>query len=211
MKKIAFIGIGKVGFALADGLQQKGYRIVIGNDNPDSESVKDALRRNRALNELPVQHAIDQSEIVFLTVPFKAVESLSKAYDFSGKIVVDCTNPVGAGMTHALESKKSGSEFIAALLTDSRIVKAFTIYGFENLIDNTYPGYGQLKPAMLLSGDHNDSKEQVSVICEHLGWEAIDTGGLSQALHLEHLTLLWINMARVQGKGADFVWARLKR
>jgi len=30
-------------------------------------------------------------------------------------------------------------------------------------------------------------------------------------LHLEHMTLLWINMARMQGKGAGFVWAMLER
>jgi hypothetical protein len=34
---------------------------------------------------------------------------------------------------------------------------------------------------------------------------------LSSALHLEHMTLLWIKMGRVQGKGANFVWAMLER
>jgi len=44
-----------------------------------------------------------------------------------------------------------------------------------------------------------------------LGWEPVDTGNLATSLHLEHMTLLWIKMARVQGLGAGFVWARLTR
>jgi predicted dinucleotide-binding enzyme len=44
-----------------------------------------------------------------------------------------------------------------------------------------------------------------------MGWEPVDTGKLSASLHLEHITLLWIKMARVQGLGAGFVWAKLQR
>ena len=34
---------------------------------------------------------------------------------------------------------------------------------------------------------------------------------LLPALHLEHMTLLWVKLGRMQGKGAGFVWAMLKR
>ena len=39
----------------------------------------------------------------------------------------------------------------------------------------------------------------------------MDVGPLSSSLHLEHMTLLWIKMGRVQGKGPNFVWAMLER
>lgn len=48
-------------------------------------------------------------------------------------------------------------------------------------------------------------------ISSTLRWRAVDTGPLSSSLHLEHMTLLWIKMGRVQGKGAGFVWAMLER
>jgi len=44
-----------------------------------------------------------------------------------------------------------------------------------------------------------------------LGWKTLDVGPLSSSLHLEHMALLWIKMARVQGKGPGFVWAVLGR
>ena len=44
--KIAFIGIGNVGFAIANNLQKTGHEILIGHSNPGSESVKAALEKN---------------------------------------------------------------------------------------------------------------------------------------------------------------------
>jgi predicted dinucleotide-binding enzyme len=113
-------------------------------------------------------------------------------------------------LTHSLPSG-SGSEQVQKLVPAAKVVKAFTIYGYENFEDFRYPGYGDLKPAMLIAGDDTGAKALVAGLIEQLGWRPVDTGPLSSALHLEHLTLLWIKMARVQGRGAGFVWAMLER
>ena len=39
----------------------------------------------------------------------------------------------------------------------------------------------------------------------------LDVGGLGQALHLEHMTLLWVRMVRVGRHPAGLVWAALRR
>jgi hypothetical protein len=64
---------------------------------------------------------------------------------------------------------------------------------------------------MPIAGDDAVAKAVVGRLAEDLGWEAVDVGPLSSALHLEHQTLLWIKMARVRGDGPGFVWARLRR
>lgn len=43
--KIAFKGIGNVGFAIANNLQKKGHQIIIANNDLNSGSVKKALER----------------------------------------------------------------------------------------------------------------------------------------------------------------------
>ncbi|WJR76614.1 hypothetical protein [Bradyrhizobium sp. NP1] len=48
-------------------------------------------------------------------------------------------------------------------------------------------------------------------LIEQLGWRPYDVGGLEQALHLEHMTMLWVRMVRVNGHSPDFVWAVLER
>jgi predicted dinucleotide-binding enzyme len=150
---------------------------------------------------------------VFLATPFAANEAALAEVGsaLEGKILVDCTNPVGANLSHGLKSEQSGAEFVQGLVPRAKVVKAFTIYGFENFEDNSYPGYGDLKPAMLIAGDDPIAKQTVDQLCQELGWEPVDVGNLAMSLHLEHMTLLWIRMARVQGLGAGFVWARLQR
>ncbi len=147
-----------------------------------------------------------------MATPFAAIsDALTEAGDLAGKILVDCTNPVGPNLTHGLNNAQSGSEFVQSLVPEARVVKAFTIYGFENFEDSRYPGYGDLKPAMSIAGNDAEAKRVVSALCTALGWEPVDTGPLAMSLHLEHMTLLWIQMARVQGRGAGFVWAMLQR
>jgi 8-hydroxy-5-deazaflavin:NADPH oxidoreductase len=209
---IAFIGIGQVGSALAGHLAALGHTVTIAARDRNSKSVTTALARYPQLQVAAPLEATITAEIVFLVTPFTAVQAaLAEAGDLSGKILVDCTNPVGPNLTHMLKSEQSGAEVVQSLAPNAKVVKAFTIYGFENFEDNSYPGYGDLKPAMLIAGDDAISKQGVSELCQALGWEAVDTGNLAMSLHLEHMTLLWIKMARVQGLGPDFVWAMLRK
>jgi 8-hydroxy-5-deazaflavin:NADPH oxidoreductase len=211
--KIAFIGVGNVGAPLADHLQVLGHQVIIAARDRQSQTVQSALNRNPALLVQSPSEAIESSEVVFLATPFSAIESaltpLKSA--LNGKVLVDCTNPVGANLTHGLQSRISGSETIQQLVPNVRVVKAFTIYGYENFEDSHYPGYGDLKPAMFIAGDDPVAKSGVADFCQQLGWETIDTGNLAMSLHLEHMALLWIKMAGAQGRKGGFVWARLQR
>lgn len=210
---ITFIGIGNVGFALADNLSKSGHRVTIAARDANSESVKKALAQNPNLVCLAPAEAVAAAEVVFLATPYAANAAALAGLEnvLAGKVLVDCTNPVGAGLTHGLESKTSGAEEVQKLAPGAKVVKAFSIYGYENFINSAYPGYGDLKPAMLIAGDDAAAKETVGKLCADLGWRPVDVGPLSNSLHLEHLTLLWITMGRVQGKGAGFVWAMLER
>ncbi|MDX2216836.1 MAG: NADPH-dependent F420 reductase [Oculatellaceae cyanobacterium bins.114] len=211
--KIAFVGVGNVGAPLADHLQQVGHSVAIAARDPQSQTVLEALDRNPALVVQSPIEAVESADVVFLATPFAAIEAALTPLisALKGKVLVDCTNPVGANLTHGLQSQLSGSETIQQLVPDAHVVKSFTIYGYENFENSHYPGYGDLKPAMLIAGDDAAAKAVVADICQQLGWEPVDTGGLSSSLHLEHMTLLWIKMARVQGRGADFVWGLLHR
>ena len=208
---IAFLGIGNVGSALADNLVKAGHNVVIAARDLKSGSVKAALALNPKLSALPVNEALAKAEVVFLATPYQANAQALKGLDLAGKILVDCTNPVGEGLTHGVQGRTSGSEEVQKLAPGAKVVKAFTIYGFENFQNSAYPGHGDLKPVMLIAGDDAAAKKLVSTLAENLGWRAVDAGPLSSALHLEHMTLLWIKMARVQGRGANFVWAILER
>jgi hypothetical protein len=208
--KLAFIGIGNVGFALANNLQKKGHEIVIAHDDETSETVERAQQKNQNFKTKKVEEAIDFADVVFLATPFLANEEILKPLQFSGKTLIDCTNPVGKGLSHGLKSNISGAEKIQEWANDARVVKAYTIYGFENLMNVSFQKYN-VKPVMMIAGNNSASKQIVTKLNDDLGFETLDTGNLDQALHLEHMTLLWVKMVRRDGHHPNFTWAMLER
>jgi predicted dinucleotide-binding enzyme len=209
---IAFIGFGNVGAPLADHLQRAGHEVWLAAQDPASESVRRALARNPSLRVATPVDAVDAADVVFLATPFQVTAEVLApvASHLLGKVLVDCTNPVGPGLSHGLRSTESGSVVVQRHAPGARVVKAFSIYGFENFDDNRFPDAGA-PPAMLYCGDDREAKAIVHRLAAGLGWDPIDVGGLEQALHLEHLTLLWIRMVRMEGLSPHFVWAALRR
>jgi hypothetical protein len=209
--KIVFLGYGNVGAPLADHLQRLGHHVTLAA-NANSDSIQKALARNPGLAVAPPGEALASADVVFLATPFQANEEILKAVaaELKGKTLVDCTNPVGPGITHGLKSVTSGSEMVQNLVPEARVVKAFSIYGYENFEDNAYPAYS-VKPAMLFCGNDAGAKRMVAGLIEQLGWEALDVGGLEQALHLEHMTLLWVRMVRLNRASPHLVYAALRR
>jgi len=208
--KLAFIGIGKVGFALANSLQKRGHEIFIAHDDVNSESVVKARAKNAAFSVMPIQDTIDMVDIVFLATPFRVNQDVLQPLDFKNKPLVDCTNPVGVGISHGLQSQVSGAEKVQEWAQNAKVVKAYSIYGFENLENTQFPNRDS-KPAMLIAGNDVEAKRQIGELNNDLGFETLDTGGLSQSLHLEHMTLLWVKMVRADGHHPNFTWAYLER
>jgi predicted dinucleotide-binding enzyme len=210
--QIAFVGYGNVGAPLADHLQQAGHDVVLAARDAGSESVRELLARNPALQVQAPADAVRSADVVFLATPFQANQAALRAItpELAGRILVDCTNPVGPGLTHGLASARSGTEMIQAMLPDTKVVKAFSIYGFENFENSAYPAYN-VKPVMVFCGNDAGAKAIVGQLIDALGWEPLDVGGAEQALHLEHMTLMWIRYVRAGRRSPNLVWAALRR
>ena len=140
----------------------------------------------------------------------KTQTACTTRHSASGKVLVDCTNPVGPGLSHGLDSKRSGSELLQSLVPEANVVKAFSIYGYENFEDPAFPDH-DVRPAMFYCGEDTGAKALLSDLIEDCGFEGLDVGGLGQALHLEHMTLLWVRLVRVYGHSPRLTWAALKR
>lgn len=118
---IAFIGYGNVGAPLADHLQRAGHQVTLAAKDVQSDSVNKALARNSNLRVDTPEAAVKTAEVVFLATPFQANEAALSgiASEIKGKILVDCTNPVGPGLSHGLNNVRSGSEAVQALAPNS--------------------------------------------------------------------------------------------
>ena len=155
---IAVIGVGRVGGPIADRLQRAGHRVSVAASDPGAESVRAILARNPEMIVATPREAVAGAEVVVLATPFAANAGvLAELGDvLGGRVLIDATNPVGPGITHPL-GDRSGAQSVQDAVPEARVVKAFSVYGFENLEDNAYPGY-DVPPAMPFCGDDPDAK-----------------------------------------------------
>lgn len=209
--KIAILGAGNVGGALGKGWAAKGHSIFYGVPEPQSEKVR-ALLKSIGPNARAgsVKDAAASAEVVVLATPFPATrDAVAAAGNLSGKIVVDCTNPLKpdlSGLTVGHDS--SAAEQVAQWASGARVVKAFNTTGAGNMT-NTH--YGNAGITMCVAGDDASAKSAVLKLAQDLGFDPLDAGPLSNARLLEPFAMLWIYLAVKQGLGPNIAFQLLRR
>lgn len=207
--KIAIIGTGNVGGAIALGLRGKGHSVTLGARDLDGAEVQRLAQQADAVLALP-DVAARGAEIVVLALPWGVAEAAVAALgDLAGKIVVDCMNPIGrgpAGLQLLVGHSTSGGEIVQGWLPGARVVKTLNQVGAEMMADNHHLAH---RPVMFMAGDDTEAKGAVGQMLTDLGFEAMDAGGIALARLLEPLGLVWINQALVRGKGRNWAFAAI--
>lgn len=177
--KVAILGTGQVGQALAKGFAKHGHEVKLGHRDPKA-SYADAAKFG---------------EIALLCTAWSGTEGAIKLADprnLAGKVVIDVTNPFqptpGAPFALALGFDDSGGEQVQRWLPKSRVVKAFNIVGNSLMVDPQLPGG---PPDMFIAGNDAAAKQTVTQICKDFGWNVDDIGGIEGARLLEALAALW--------------------
>lgn len=205
--RVAIIGTGNVGGAVARGLKGKGHEVVLGTRHPEDARVTDLAAAAGAAVATPAEAAA-ASDVVVIALPWTAAEAAVKGLgDLTGKTVIDCMNPLGmvnGALDLVLGHSTSGAEVLARLMPGAHVVKTLNQVGAEIIADNsTLPQ----RPAMFMAGDDAAAKQKAAILLAALGFEALDAGGLAKARLLEPLAMVWINQALVRGKGRRWALA----
>ncbi len=203
---IAVIGTGRIGRALGAGWAARGHRVTFGSRRPDDPEIRALVERFEATVATP-DEAARVAEVVVLATPWQAAEEAVRGLgELGNRVLVDATNPIGAGWT--LLGPPSGGEQVAGWASGGHVVKAFNTTGFENMAD---ADYGDARLAMLLAGDDTDAKATVGRLADDLGFEPVDAGPLARAAWLEALALVWITQSLRPEVGRAFGFAVLRR
>ena len=209
--KIGILGGGNVGGTLGTGWARKGHKIRFGTRRPDSPEMRELLRQiGTAAAAGSVPEAATFGEAIVLATPWPATEdALKSAGDLTGKVLLDCTNPVKPDLAGlAVGTTTSGGEMVAGWAPGARVVKIFNTTGFKNMANPEYP----LGPAtMFYCGDDSGAKVVAAQLASDLGFEPVDAGPLTNARLLEPLAMLWIWMAVFGGMGREFAFKLIRR
>ncbi len=202
--KIGIIGTGKVAAALGRALTHKGYHVMFGARTPQ-KAVELAGEMEHFATGGTLANAIHYGEMLVLAVPYQALEeTLSVSDNYSGKVIIDCTNALIPGDMPELAfgHTTSAAEQIAKMVPDATVVKAFNTV-FAGLMDGPY--FGPHDATMFFCGDDATAKGAVAKLIGDIGFEPIDAGPLDSARLLEPMALLLIRLgSKMEGKEIAF-------
>jgi predicted dinucleotide-binding enzyme len=210
--KIAVLGTGMVGRAVAGRLAELGHEVTVGTRDVTATMTRGETDQmgNPPFGEWAAEHptvtlasyadAAAPAELVVNATAGAvsiAVLEAAGAANLAGKVVLDIANPLdySAGMPPTLLVKDTDSlgEQIQRAFPDAKVVKAL----------NTMNAYLMVNPRQLaggdssafVSGNDDDAKKTVTVLLESCGHaDVIDLGDITTARGAEMLLPIWIRL-----------------
>lgn len=203
--KIAIIGSGNVGGALAQQWVKAGHTVLVGARLPLSDKNIALATKIGEDRFTSVASAVAQCDAVLIASPPTAILDIIESMgDVRGKVFIDATNAVRqkpepyATVYHALVDK-----------TTAEVVKCFNTTGFENMLN---PDYGHVRLDMFMAGDSDKAKDVAEQLAKDAGFEnCYDFGGADRVELLEQFALSWINLAIFQKMGREIGFKLVRR
>jgi NADPH-dependent F420 reductase len=207
--KIGIIGAGDVGGTLGNRWTQRKHEIMFGVRNLQSQNVQKLIQGDQNLKFGDIREAVAFGDVIVFAIPWTSVEeTIRKAGNLSGKILIDPTNPLTPDLKGLALNDTSVAEKIANLANTSKVVKAFNTIGTKTLNNLTFDSY---RADLFMCGDDTRAKRVVEELATDIGFDVVDVGPLVNARMLEHLALLWIELAFRQKLGPNIAFKLLRR
>ena len=198
--KVAIIGAGNVGKALATSISRAGHDVTI--------SAKHAEHAQQAAAEIGATPADSNAiaaadaDVVILAVPYgkAGVEVATDIPDeVAGRTVIDVTNPLKPDYS-GLATDTSAAEELQQQLPEANVVKAF----------NTIFASNQAQPTPEIDGyvaaDDEKAKQTVISLVESMGFTPLDVGPLAAARYLEGMAFINIGLNAQNGWSWTSAW-----
>jgi predicted dinucleotide-binding enzyme len=176
--RIAIIGSGNVGKALATSAVRAGHAVTIASADPEGATA--AARAEGA-------------DAVILAVPSDALAAVvgELGATLDGVVVIDVTNRVNPQDPGSVLDGSSNAERVQAQVPGARVVKAFNTAFAARQADPVVDGV-QLDG--FVAGDDPAAKAAVLDLVRSMGFRPIDAGPLAMARVLEGMGLLNISL-----------------
>ncbi|HMG83944.1 MAG TPA: NAD(P)-binding domain-containing protein [Ferruginibacter sp.] len=195
--KIGILGSGVVGQVLATAFLKEGNAVMLASRNTTKDAIVKWQKDNSGGQIGSYNNAAKFADIIILATGGAVVEEVIKSAgieNFSGKTVIDVTNPIAAEppvngvLKYFTTPNESLMEKLQVLLPQAHLVKAF------NSVGNAFmykPDFDGIKPSMFICGNDDEAKKTVTNILISFGWEVEDMGKVEAARAIEPLCMLW--------------------
>lgn len=199
--KIGILGSGNVAKALGSAFIALQHDVKLGSREPQKlKEWREASGPNALAGTFA--EAAQFGEIVVLATlgvaTANAIELAGKGH-FSGKLVIDTTNPLdfsSGGPRLSVGHSDSGGEQIQRAIPDARVVKCFNTVGAPHMFKPDFKGG---PPDMFICGNDEGAKKKMAELLHEFGWNTVDIGGIDGSRHLEPMCMVWVLSAMKAG------------
>jgi len=184
MPKIAILGAGKVGTALARVAVEAGYQVdIAGSVAPDRiRLIVDVLAPGaRAVS---AADAVVDADLVVLALPLHRFRHLDSGL-LDGHVVLDIMNywtPIDGEISEFDDAPEGTSVLVQDAVPGARVVKTLNHIGYHELEEQRRPAGGPDRVALGAVGDDRTAVVQVLAFLERIGFDAIDGGELANGV-----------------------------
>jgi 8-hydroxy-5-deazaflavin:NADPH oxidoreductase len=186
--KVAVIGLGNIGKALASNLV-KGNREVILASHKIEDANSLASQLGSLAKSADVKTAIKEADIVIMSVWFSTVQELFKQYstELQGKIIIDPSNPIApdgnGGFKKIIGADESAGKILKGLLPiGAKLVKALGSLGAGSLAGEAFQNPNKV---LFYAADDTSVNKTVEALIKDSGFEPVSIGGIDQSIKME--------------------------
>jgi 8-hydroxy-5-deazaflavin:NADPH oxidoreductase len=212
--KIGILGSGQVGLTLARGFLEAGHQVMVGTREPESEKLTIWRADNQDVQIGTLEQTAQFGEILVIATKWNGTQNalnLSGIDNFSGKTVIDVTNPlktVDGVIQLEIGFDNSGGELIQSWVPKAHVVKTLNLIGHQFMVQPRLK-LSKGTPDMFLCGNQEPAKQTVTDLLGQLGWDKItDLGGIENSRLMEPLCIVWVKYAQIHGTW-DIAWSML--
>ena len=187
-QKIAVIGLGNIGQAVATNLV-KGNRPVIIAARNLSKAQDLAGKLGSLAKPLDISTAIKEADIIVLSVWFNAIKELFVQYatELQGKIIVDPSNPIApdgkGGFVKAIGEKEAAGQILSVLLPKgAKLAKALGTLGVATLASAAHQNPQQV---LFYATDDTSINATIETLIHDSGFTPVRVGALDQSIRIE--------------------------
>ncbi|MGW8878931.1 NADPH-dependent F420 reductase [Streptomyces mirabilis] len=190
--RIGVLGTGGMADALATHWVRAGHEVTVGGRDVD-KAERLATRIGGGAKPASLRVAAEFGQVVLAALPFDAGVSVARELRaaLDGKVLLDCSNPVGPGFRLLTEGGPSAARQLAAAAPGAHVVKAFNLC-HEDVWRMRPPVFDGRPLAVPICGDDRAALARVRELVRDVGCAPVAGGGLERAGLLEATAALFI-------------------
>ncbi|HEY4153387.1 MAG TPA: NAD(P)-binding domain-containing protein [Pseudolysinimonas sp.] len=184
MTKIAVLGAGKVGTALARAAVDAGYQVdIAASGSPDRIAlIVDVLAPGA--HATTAADAVIGADLVVLALPLHKFRHLDTAL-LAGHVVLDIMNywtPIDGEISEFDDAPEGTSVLVQRAIPAARVVKTLNHIGYHELEEQRRPVGAPDRVALGAVGDDPHAVAQALAFLERIGFDAVDGGPLANGV-----------------------------